>query len=347
MRFQAHRGPKIIEDEGDEELEKELPRAKSRHEYDEDDDDDEEYDDGEEYEEEYDDEDEYDDEEEYDVHEEAEEGLYYDFLNIPFDEPTRAVKGLGKKLVGMSLRLLLSVIILAGAGYVTFGTELFGLPGLPEIEGTAPGFLKNAALAGFTVVTLFLAWETFTAGLWRLFKLRPTLDSMVVFSSAVSAVHSVMLAMGKGEGSPLGFISCLCCTFALASKRLRASNLRRVYKCMEISADPAAVKLTGGRKERIAIKTYTNAVPETEDAGGMDLTEKSASVFAPIAIVASVALAFAASFGAGHLERFVWALAIISSVTAPIALSMSSVRPWNEMCIRDRHKDYQQGISQF
>lgn len=276
-----------------------------------------------------DDDDYYIEEEEYEEEEEEEE-LYYDFLNIPFDDPTKAVKRLGKKVVGMSVRMMLTFLLLCLSGYLTFGAQL-GLPQLPQIPGVEAAILSNGVLAACSFAAMILCWEVTASGIWRLMRLRPTLDSLSFFSCLCCTVHSVLLTIGLSRGASLSFVAVFGCLFALGAKRRRATNLRRVYKCMEISADPAAVKVAGGKKTPAAVKTHVRAVPEVSDAVGMDMTEKTSQVFAPVAIVASIALAAVASFGAGDGSRFPWALAVISSVAAPCALCMSSVHPWNSV----------------
>ena len=278
-----------------------------------------------------------DDEEEYYVeeeyYEEEEEELPYDFLNVPFDDPTRAVKKLGKKLVGMSSRMIFSGLLLLGSGYLTFA-QLLGLPALPQIGGLQPRLVENGLLALCALLSLLCSWEVTTAGVWRLTRLRPTLDSLVVFSTVTSMVHCIFAALGLSDGQPLAFVSCMCCFFALSGKRSRAMTLRRTYKCMEIAADPTAVKVVGGKNYRAAIKTHSRAYAEVSDVSGMDMAERTSCAFAPVAIVAAIALAVVASFGKGDAGRFVWSLAVISSVLAPCALCTASAGPWARVAKR-------------
>lgn len=278
-----------------------------------------------------------DDNEEYYVeeeyYEEEEEELPYDFLNVPFDDPTRAVKKLGKKLVGMSSRLLFSAVLLAVSGYLTF-YELLGIPKLPVFTGAEGSLLQNGLLALCAMLSLLCSWEVTTAGVWRLTRLRPTLDSLVVFSAVASMLHCVFAAFGLSDGQPLAFVSCMTLFYALAGKRSRAMTLRRTYKCMEIAADPTAVKVVGGKDYRAAVKTHNRAYAEVSDVAGMDLAERTSCVFAPVAIVAAAALAVVASFGKGDAGRFVWSLAVISSVLAPIALCSASAAPWGRVAKR-------------
>ena len=279
-----------------------------------------------------DDEEYYIEEEPYEEEEEAGD-LPYDFLNVAFDDPSRGVKRLGRKLVAMSMRLVFLVLLLAGAGYLTFGAAL-GLPGLPAVAGVAPELLQDVLLAGGVFLALLLAWEVTTAGLWRLLRLRPTLDSLTVFSALCCLLHCVFLALGLSEGQPLAFVAILCCFFALAGKRSRAMTLRRTYKCMEMAADPTAVKAVGGKRYRAAVKTHSRAYAETDDAAAQDMVERTSCVFAPVAIVAAVVLAAVASFGRGDGGRFVWSLAVISSVLAPCALCVASTGPWARVARR-------------
>ena len=268
----------------------------------------------------------YLEEEEYEEEAEGDE-LPYDFLNVMFDDPTRAVKKLGKKLVGMSVRMVAMAIVMVVGFYLTFAPAA-GMPSLPAMAGLTAGEVASAALTVLTAVSLGLCWEVTTAGLWRLIKLRPTMDSLTAFSALAAILHGIMVVLGVSEGVCLGASAQLCCFTALLGKRSRAITLRRTYKCIEIASDPMAVKAVGGKKYRAAIKTHNRSYAETEEVAGRDMAEKTSCVFAPIAIAASVALAAVASIGKGDGLRFFQALAAITSVISPCALHMASSGPW-------------------
>lgn len=257
------------------------------------------------------------------------EPLEYDFLNISYDDPTRAVKRLSGKLVGMSVRLFAILALGLVSGYLTLG-PLLHLPRIPVLGETG----ENAILTLCAFTSLCLIKEVALPGVWRVGKLRPTLDSLTVFSALCSIVHSLMVSLHLADGAPVSFVTVMCCFFALLAKRGRAASLRRVYKCIEISADPAAVKVVGGKKYRTALKTHVRAVADMKDVCQTDMTEKTSQAFAPVAMIASVIMAAVAGFGIEGGNGFLWSLAVISAMTSPMALCMSSVGPLNRISKR-------------
>ena len=72
--------------------------------------------------------------EEEEEEEEPPEPLLYDFLNVPFDDPTKAVKKLGRKLVGMSLRLLVIGFLWLACMVIAFRQSL-PVPALKNRSG--------------------------------------------------------------------------------------------------------------------------------------------------------------------------------------------------------------------
>ncbi len=257
--------------------------------------------------------------------EEDTQELAYDFLNIPYDNPTYAVKRLTGQIRRMSVRLIASLVIFLISGYITLSPQFAVLPQIPWPQGS--GLLPGVVLLTLQALAMLMCFEVMHAGVWRIFKLRPTLDSLVVFSGVCIALGGAAAIFASGSEMPLCMVSNLTCLAALSAKRSRAHELRRIYKCMELGTGIQAVKLGGSKKSPLAFKTERHAFVEHEEVCSQNLTERSSQIFAPFVMVTSVALAAAASFGKGQGGGFVWALAVISSVTAPVAFIMSSVRP--------------------
>ena len=264
--------------------------------------------------------------EEEEEEEEPPEPLLYDFLNVPFDDPTKAVKKLGRKLVGMSLRLLITGFLWLVCMAIAFRESL----PVPALKTEAAGALLPALSAGFAALGTVLCWEPLTAGVWRLLKLRPTCDSMTAFACIVLDVYSACTAFGLCSGEPMSDICLSICFFALLGKRKKAVSLRRTYKCMEISAVPTAVKSVGGKKFGGAVKTDQNAWAEPLDVCERDFSEKCGMALAPASIIAAVVLAAVAAFGPGKGEGFLQSLAAISCCLGSWSLCLAGAWPWEK-----------------
>lgn len=259
--------------------------------------------------------------------------LQYDFINIPYEDAAAAVKILDKKIMSMSARLLLMIPLMVVSTYMTVCLPL-GLPMPFGFTYTTYPFYYLLTFCLLQVLALLTSADVTAAGLWRLAKGRPTLDTLVLFSSLCAMAHTVSVIIKPEWGGwlPYSCVAVITCFFALLAKRQRAQALKRTYKASLLGAAPTAVKvihLPDGRC--MAVKTGDNAYVEPEDFAWQDITERVSEFYAPLAMVVSVAFAAVASFGRDNGTAFLWALSAIASVTAPGCLLLSSSMPGKKL----------------
>lgn len=254
--------------------------------------------------------------------------LDYDFLSRSFDDAAAGTAHATKRAAALSIRALFLLPLFLVSCYLTLAPTL-GLPMPPGFTYTQVPFYYILVLCACQVFALILAGESTAAGLYRLVRLRPTMDSLVLFSGLASLAHAVSIIVVPAWGGylPYSCISIFTCLCAVLAKRQRALSLKRAYKICQLTAAPVAVKTMGYGKSHIAFKTQRNAYPEAAELSLPDEAEHASTVFAPLMLAACVALASAASFGRGHGTSFLWALAAVSSVCAPTALLFSAAAP--------------------
>lgn len=254
--------------------------------------------------------------------------LDYDFLSRSFDDAAAGTAHATKRAAALSIRVLLLLPLFFVSAYLTLAPTL-ALPMPPGFTYTQAPFTYVLVLCVCQVLAMMLASESTAAGLYRLVRLRPTLDSLVLFSCLASLAHAVSIIVVPAWGGylPYSCVSIFTCLCAVLAKRRRALSLKRAYKICQLTAAPVAVKTMGNGRSRIAFKTQRNPYPEASDISLPDETESASAVFAPLFLAACIALAAAASFGRGHRESFLWALAAISSVCAPVSLLLSAATP--------------------
>jgi len=255
--------------------------------------------------------------------------LQYDFINVPYEDAAAAVKALDKKIMSMAARLLLMIPLMVVSTYMTVCMPL-GLPMPFGFSYTAYPFYYLLAFCVLQALALLICADVTAAGLWRLVRGRPTLDTLVLFGSLCAMAHTISVIVKPEWGGylPYSCVAVVTCFFALMAKRQRAQALKRTYKASLLGAAPTAVKvvhLPDG--QCMAVKTGDNAYVEPEEFACQDITERVSEFYAPLAMVASVAFAAVASFGRGNGNAFLWALSAIASVTAPGCLLLSSSMP--------------------
>ena len=254
--------------------------------------------------------------------------IVYDFINQIYSDAQTAVRILDKHIAAMSARVLLMVPLLLLATYMTVCLpQGWPIPkGFSYIERP---YLYLFVFALIHVFCIALSAEVTAAGLMRLLRLRPTLDTLVLFSQLCILAHNVSVIMAPRWGGYLPFtcVGALTCLLALLAKRQRAEGLRRTYRASLMGTVPAAVKRMDVDGLKMAVKTETGAWVEMETIARLDPTERLGRIVAPIAMAAIVGLALAASFGREAGQLFPWSLAAISAACAPVSLVLSASLP--------------------
>lgn len=249
----------------------------------------------------------------------------YDRINVPCDDAAQMATRLGKRLGGMAARMLLLLPVIVLSAYMA-AAERRGLPMPFGFTREAFPLYYDGAFAFLALLTLILPHEVTGAGLWRLGKGRPTLDTLAALGSLVTLAGCVtgMLLPAWRQGTPFVCVNALTVLFALLSKRQRVESLRRNYKAITMGGSPVGVKLySDGKIQNMAVKTQSGVDVELPALAEPDLTEKYAGVYAPLALVLSAALT-AAVCAAGDITRSLWCLSAVLSVSAPVCLLLSS-----------------------
>ena len=260
--------------------------------------------------------------------EEEKEPVPYDFLfegdpdNIP-----HTIQNLGKKIKRLRIRSILLFLLLAVGVAATV---------LPQLPVTLPAVIRyervpqiyTLVMCGALALSLLAAGDVLLAGIYRLCRLRPTLDTVVLLA-AFSALAHGMWCLGQPPGTlPYTAVAQMTLFYAVIAKRGRLLMLRRTYKAAILSTAPVCVCTKENKQQRtMAYKSQTAAEPDLASIDAPDSTMRFGCIYAPLAIVAAVALAAVASFGQGRPERFLECLAVISTMLAPAGLLLATATP--------------------
>ncbi|MBM6919238.1 hypothetical protein [Intestinimonas butyriciproducens] len=272
---------------------------------------------------------EYEDYEDFEYEEEApREPIPYDFLfAADLEDLPKTLSNLGKKLRRLRLRSVLAFFFWAlGLGVTALPSLALPIPEAYSF-GTVPHFYF-IALCVLLVLSMIAAGDVVFAGLYRLCRLRPTLDSAVLVSALAALAHGLWCIGQKNAAMPYICVAQGALFFAILSKRGRLLMLRRTYKAASLSTDPAAVCTKENRKERTLVYKVKGAKEaDLSQVESPDATMVFSRVYAPLAIVAVLVLSVMATFGTGAPERFFPALGAITAMLAPVGLLLSTATP--------------------
>ncbi len=259
--------------------------------------------------------------------------LPYDRINRPADDAGAMGARLGKRLGSMAVRLMVMILPVLAAIYLTGAAKgVFPVPMGLTFE-SVPKYYYGA-LAGLQLIVLLLAFEVTASGLWRLIRLRPTLDTVVTLSALVSEVYCVLPILSDRwtAGFPYICVTVLTCFFAMLSKRQRYEWLRRSYKALSLGTAPSGVKLySDGKVQRMALRTQSGVDVDLTDLAEYDDTERFACYYSPIVLVLCAAAAFSATVAKGWTDGLIWSLSAVLAVAAPAGLLLSSSAPGKKL----------------
>ena len=260
--------------------------------------------------------------------------LPYDFINIPYDDAERGARNMIRVYRSMGVRQGFCLILALISGYMTLAPA-FGLPFFKDFSHADMPYPYLLAIFVIQCLCMALCYDVLTSGAYRLAHFRPTLDSLVFFSSVCALAQAIVMLidLSLSDYMPYCCVSCVTCFFALSAKRQRVAALRRTYKAMQFVTAPLVVKV--GRHAlsgTTTVKTHEGAYVEIAPLSSMDMTEKMSCVYAPFAIVLSIVLAVLASFAKGGTwQYFLWVLAAVSAAGTPICMLFSSSGVWSKV----------------
>lgn len=272
----------------------------------------------------------YPDDQDYEDYEDGEETstIPYDFLfeADPEDIPHN-VANLGKKIRRMRVRSVLCLPLAA------LGIAVTLLPSLPveipeKLTFAAVPQLYFLTLCTLLALSMLAAGDILLAGVYRLFRFRPTLDTAAALAAVAALAHGVWCVVQKGGVMPYTCVAQVTLFFALIAKRGRLLMLRRTYKAAILSASPTSVCTKDNKNERtMAYKTPNAGEPDLSAIPEPDGTMRFARFYAPLAILAALVLAVMASFGVGKPREFLQCLAAVTAMLAPAGLLLSTATP--------------------
>jgi len=251
----------------------------------------------------------------------------YDLVNYMESDLLTASERCLKVVRSMNIRLLIMIPLVLISIYMTL-SALMQLPMPFGMRYSAKPFLFLFVLCAAEGLCMLLAGEVTASGLWRLLTLRPTMDSLVLFSCLATMGHAVSIILKPEWGGWLPYccIGCLICLFALLAKRHRMASMRRTYKAAQFGSAPSAIHCIGD-EHHVAFKSSQDDPAPAEELSNPDLTERFSMIYAPAAIIGSLVLAFFASYRQGNPEAFFWSLGAIASAAATPVLLLSSAAP--------------------
>ena len=256
------------------------------------------------------------------------EPVPYDFLfAADLEDLPKTLANLGKKLLRLRLRSVMA-LILWGLGLGITALPQLGLPIPAAYTFAAAPRYYFIALSVLLVLSMFAAEDVVFAGFYRLCRLRPTLDSVVLLSALSALAHGIW-SIGQQEAvMPYICIVQGALFFAILGKRGRLVMLRRTYKAASLSTDPSAVCTRENSRERTLIyKVKRAAEADLSQVESPDATMAFSCYYAPLAITAALVLAGMASFGAGEPGRFFAALSAITAMLVPAGMLLSTATP--------------------
>lgn len=250
----------------------------------------------------------------------------YDLVNRPAEDAGQTAARLSKRIGSMALRLLILVPVCGAAVWLT-GAAGRGFPMPAGFAFSDYPLYYRIVLAALLLLSMALSWEVTLSGLWRLVRLRPTMDTIVAAGNLVSLAYCVapILLPRLDCGIPAACVCVVTNLFALLAKRQRMEALRRNYKSVAMAASPIGVKLyADGKVQNMAVKTQSGVDLELAELAEYDDTERFSCYYAPIVLIFALALAVSASIAKDVPERLLWSLSYILPAAAPMCLLLSS-----------------------
>ncbi|MCL2084628.1 MAG: hypothetical protein FWH06_05145 [Oscillospiraceae bacterium] len=247
--------------------------------------------------------------------------------------PAEAAKKLEPYVRSLTLRAFAALALNIPMLYISLSHRI-GLP-MPE----AVSFLFRPYIYVFVVMTLqlltmFCGLDVLARGAIDLFHLRPSAETGVVaacFSSIVHVFSILLYGPSWHAYLPYCVVSSLLVMMSIWGARLRCGARLRTYMVAKNAEVTQSVTMEDRIWEDVAGVTKREAAPEgfVPQTESPDNVQRFFNFFIPFALVASVVLAFLASFGAGRGRDFWWAWSAILSSVTPAASFIAFVLPFN------------------
>jgi len=248
--------------------------------------------------------------------------------------PSEYIKREEKRVRGQKKRSILLFLLCLPVCYLIASTQL-GWPMIPFIEYAEHPFRFVSCLVAAHLAALVLSYDVFARGIKKLFVFKPNMESVVVFASLMSLLHAVMALVNHGVNIQLPYngIACITLFFAMNGLYLKNRACLRACKTAGATKEPVGVFVKDFYGDR---NVFKHKIEDRETFVGhltsQDGADRFWSYFSAIVIVASIVFAAVGSYGSGNSEYFIWALAAVSSLSAPLFLMQCYGHPFSVVC---------------
>lgn len=250
----------------------------------------------------------------------------YDIIFSPREDFSASAKLCSKKIISYSVLVLFSVIFTALCTYLNLATYATTLP-LPAI------ILENRTLLFYLVLlfqslSMLCGMELLISGVYKLFTLSPTLDSVVAVNSLVIFVHGLLSVTGVVPDSvPFSAVSCFSILLAIVSKRYKLIVLKRGYSVAQVASAPIGVTLKNNKSGLVASKIKSGADVDYADICAPNPNERLSLIYAPMLLILPIIFSVLACYKTEDFSGFMWAYAALSSISVPFGLYSAYALP--------------------
>ncbi len=254
--------------------------------------------------------------------------------HVPHELPADYVKREEKRVRWQKKRAIMLFLLCLPMCYLMASAQL-GWPMIPFAEYEHHPFRFVLALVAFQFLGLLLGYDVVIKGIRGFTLFRPNAESTVVFANITSLVHAAVSLLNHGVNIALPYcaISTVTLFFAVCGAYLKNRACLRACKTAGATKEPVGIFVKDFYGDR---NVFKHNIEDRETFVGhltsQDGADKFWSYFASIVIVASIAFAAVASYGRGAGEYFVWGLAAISSLSAPVFILHCYAHPFSVVC---------------
>lgn len=254
--------------------------------------------------------------------------------DIEIRNPREAQRFCKRRAKNLARRSVFVLILGLLAIYITVASGM-GLPLPSMLQYAEHAYLTIMTLMILQFLAMFAGLDVVGNGIYNLFKGRPDRGTLVVFSLLASLVHGMTIILFQWSGFlPYCAVSILLLFAQMQEEKARMAGRYRAYKAATLGDRPTGVFAHQDSRDHVrrAVKYPMNDITgflrEMERSDKIDTFER---IYAPLAIVAAIAFAAVASFGAGDGTRFCWALSAILSISAPFGILCAFGAPYRNV----------------
>ncbi|NLV86482.1 MAG: hypothetical protein GX025_04620 [Clostridiales bacterium] len=227
--------------------------------------------------------------------------------------------------LSLRLRCILAAGLCLVLLYLSYGLPAFGILGSSLI-------IRAFVCLVFQLVVMLIGLDVITNGLMRLFKGKPSVESLISVSCLVSAVDAVVMVItgNTALGLPFCAVSSLSVLFALCGSYLSCAGYALSFKVASLPKDPSVVMSQqnigeDGRVLAKAKRPVTGFVRESEQS---DVFEMVYSFLAPFLLVAAPVLSLFCFIASDKCASFLRTLSACTSVSASFSALLGFALPF-------------------